>query len=258
MFYDQGCHGSVELGQLSQEVNERLRALPGEWLEYDPESASIVVRRVEPAAGPSLPAITGELVRMLSEIPVDQHAEIPGGDLFIHAEDTGQFARVRVEPGGSLRIHWAHPEFARAHRRPYSGVPETAIDGWAQRLNGTATLTAEDPYAAADSLQELADTFEGLYPEGHFRAGVDASTGMVMLEMRDVNLDSHLLVKRLIQLAQPRSLSGRFVVSDFAESRPEQTIQFVFADGKIWVKRPLLWEEGGEGGVAPSAPRSGS
>jgi hypothetical protein len=241
MFYDQGCHGVVELGELPRHVRLRLASLPGEWLEFDPPSGSIVVRHIEPSTRPSLPTIVGELVHRLSEIPADLHKGIPGGDLFVHTEDTGQLARVRVEAGGAVHIHWAHPDYARARRRPYSGAAETSIEPWAQCLNGVITFAAADPDGAASELLTLADTFDGLYPEGDCAATRSDQT--VRLEMKDLNLDSHLLVRRLTELALPRSLEGRIVVTSFGEAQPEANIRFMFQDGQIWVQRPLLWED---------------
>ena len=69
MFYDPGCFGRVELGTLPVDVQRRLAALPGEWLEFDAPSGAIVVRYVQPTSSPSLPTIAGELVRIISEIP---------------------------------------------------------------------------------------------------------------------------------------------------------------------------------------------
>ena len=42
MFYDTGCYGRVTLGPLPTDVQRRLAALPGEWLEYDPDEGAIV------------------------------------------------------------------------------------------------------------------------------------------------------------------------------------------------------------------------
>ena len=115
MFYDAGCYGGVRLGELPEAVQQRLAALPGDWLEFDAPTGMIVVRHIQPSAGPCLPTITGELVRMLAEIPEASQAAIPGGELFVHTERGGQLVRLKVEAGGAVKIEWAHPDYTRAH-----------------------------------------------------------------------------------------------------------------------------------------------
>jgi len=122
MFYDQGCVGRVELGPIPQEVADRLASIPGEWLEFDTPTGSVVVRHVEPTSAKHLPTIAFELIRIFSEVPAEFHNRIPGGDLFVHTEDErGQLVRIRVETGGTIHFQWAHPDFQRALRRPYAG-----------------------------------------------------------------------------------------------------------------------------------------
>ena len=190
MFYDQGCVGRIEVGSIPGEVASRLAAIPGEWLEFDPPSGSIVVRHVEPTSAHHLPAVAHELVRIFSEIPAEYHEDMPGGDLFVHTEDEhGQLVRIRVESGGTIHIQWAHPDFRRALRRPYMGGAELAIDPEVQRLDGKVTLKSQTPEAAAVALQDLADTFEGLYPEGDCVARATGGAD-VELTMSEVNLDA--------------------------------------------------------------------
>jgi hypothetical protein len=242
MFYDQGCFGRVELGSLPGDLADRLARIPGEWLEFDPPSGAIVVRHVQPTSAPHLPAITGELVRILSEIPGSLHRSISGGDFFVHTEaEHGQLVRLRVEVGGAVHIHWAHPDFRRALKRPYLGGSELVIDPEIQRLNGKVTLKATDPSEAAKALQDLADTFEGLYPEGDCVATVSQESGNVELTMTDVNLDAERLVALLKSVALPRTLSGGFEVSSFGTVLPEQQLRFLFEKGNVWVQHPLLW-----------------
>jgi hypothetical protein len=241
MSYTGACHGRIDLGALSPGVRDRLARLPGEWLEYDPSLGGVVVRHVQPTESPVLLCTASELVRFLSEIPFDQQVKVPGGDLFVHLEETGQLVRLRVEAGGTLHIHWAHPDYAGAKKRPYDGH-EIAIEAWEHRLNGSASLTAAEAEAAADALQTLADTFEGLYPEGDFCATAE-ETGLVRIDMRDVNLDARLLVDRLEALAAPRTLNGRIDVSSFGDAAPDHIVRLVFENGKTWVQHPLLWSE---------------
>ncbi len=242
MFYDTGCYGGVLLGELPGAVQQRLAALPGDWLEYDAPTGMIVVRHVQPSAGPSLPVIAGELVRMLAEIPAAAQASVPGGDLFVHAEQN-QLVRLRVEAGGALRVEWAHPDYERARPQPWRGERLEIVEPRVQRLNGRVTFTTRDPAGAARELAALADTYEGLYPEGDLVVTPDASRPGVAVEVRDLNLDVLWLVERLRALAAPRSLNGRIEVSSFATVYPEQHLRFVFKNGAPWVQRPVLWED---------------
>ena len=243
MFYDAGCYGRVILGQLPEAVQQRLGRLPGEWLEFDPLAGTIVVRHIQPSAGPSLPTIAGELVRMLSEIPEAAAVRIPGGDLFVHTEVAAQLVRLRVEAGGALKIEWAHPDYARAKRQLYTGARVEMVEPRVQRLNGEVTFATADPARAARELESVADGYEGLYPEGELAVKVDRSTGRMAMEIRDLNVDVRLLVERLQALAAPGSLTGDIEVSSFAAIVPEQHLRFVFDDGRTWVQRPVLWED---------------
>jgi hypothetical protein len=240
MVYDEGCYGEVLLGALPNQVKRRLSSLPGEWLEFDSASGRIVVRHTEPTS-PNLPTITFEVVQMLSAIPGEHQPGITGGDLFVHVEDTGEFVRLHVDPGGALHINWAHPSFARSLKRPYSGGQVSPIDPHVQRLNGRVTFAVDDPVSAARELQTLGDTFEGLYPEGDYRTSGDEATGTVRVDLHDVNLDGQLLVERMQRLAKPRSLTGSVVVSAFGQPQPEHGVRFVFENGEVWVQRPMMW-----------------
>jgi hypothetical protein len=245
MFYDQGCVGRVELGAMPEDVAQRLARVAGEWLEFDPPSGCIVVRHVEPTSTRPLPSIACELVRIFSEVPAELHEDIPGGDLFVHTEaEHGQLVRLRVDPGGVIHIQWAHPDFRRALRRPYMGGTEVKIDPEVQRLDGSVSFRSPTPEKAVLALQDLADTFEGLYPEGHCVARA-AGGASVELTMKEVNLDSVRLIEMLQSLAEPRSLSGQFELSAFGTVLPESRLRFVFDDGKLWVQHPLLWSDKG-------------
>ncbi len=240
MSYQSGCHGRVVLGQLPADVQRRLASLPGEWLEYDPHTGAIEIGHIQPSTAPILPTVTVELVRILSEIPYDLQSRIEGGDYFVHTEEPAtQLVRIRVEAGGSLHIQWAHPEYAGAAREPWSRSVRIATPEWEHRLNGKVTFEAEDAAGAAETLQTLADTYEGLYPEGDFRAQADGDT--VTVDMSDVNLDGGLLASRMVELARPDSLAGWFEVGSFADFVPENLVRFMFEAGEASVQHPLLW-----------------
>jgi len=240
MSYQSGCHGRVNIGKLPEEVRRRLAVLPGEWLEYDPNTGAVVIGHVQPSTAPILPTVTVELVRILAEIPYDLQSRIEGGDFFVHTEEPAtQLVRIRVEAGGSMHIQWAHPDYAGAVREPWSADTRVATPEWEHRLNGRVTFTSDDAAAASRALQNLADTYEGLYPEGDFRSTADGDT--VTVTMSDVNLDGSLLAARLIELARPGSLDGRFEVGSFADFVPENLVRFLFEEGKASVQHPLLW-----------------
>ena len=239
MSYQPGCQGHVVVGSLPESVQRGLGALPGDWLEYDPPSRSIIVRHIEPTDDPVLPAVTVELVRILSVIPFDSLAGIEGGDLFVHIEETGRLVRLRVEPGGSLHIQWARPGYTGATKRAWSDGHEIVNEPWNHRLNGEATFGASDLESAAAGLQELADTYEGLHPEGDFVASVEGS--LVNVTLREVNLDGKLLVETLQRLASSRSLEGQLDIGSFRELAPEQLVRILFEKGETWVQHPMLW-----------------
>ena len=239
MSYQPGCQGHVVVGSLPESVQRGLGALPGDWLEYDPPSRSIIVRHIEPTDDPVLPAVTVELVRILSVIPFDSLAGIEGGDLFVHIEETGRLVRLRVEPGGSLHVQWARPGYTGATKRAWSDGHEIVNEPWNHRLNGEATFGASDLESAAAGLQELADTYEGLHPEGDFVASVEGS--LVNVTLREVNLDGKLLVETLQRLANSRSLEGQLDIGSFRELAPEQLVRILFEKGETWVQHPMLW-----------------
>jgi hypothetical protein len=240
MSYQSGCHGRVILGKLPAAVQRRLAALPGEWLEYDSQTGAIEIGHIQPSTAPILPTVTVELVRILSEIPYDLQSRVEGGDFFVHTEEPAtQLVRIRVEAGGSLHIQWAHPDYSGAAQETWSEAVSIATPEWEHRLNGKVTFEADDAVRAAGILQTLADTYEGLYPEGDFRASADGD--VVSVSMTEVNLDGGLLATRMVGLARPGSLEGWFEVGSFADFVPENLVRFLFEAGKASVQHPLLW-----------------
>jgi len=102
MFYDTGCYGRIDVGELPADVQRRLAALPGEWLEFDPDAHAIVVRHIQPTSAPSLPTIAGELVSIIAGIPGAHHAAIRGGDLFVTRSRTPYEVKFQSPPGQEL------------------------------------------------------------------------------------------------------------------------------------------------------------
>jgi hypothetical protein len=243
-FYDQGCTGRIALGPLPADVETRLARLPGDWLEFDSASHAIVLRHTQPSTTPPLPTIAGELVRILAEVGPEHHAGIPGGDLFVHPEGGGQLVRMRVEPGATLHIQWAHPDFEGATRRAYAGGQATSIDPEVQRLDGMVRFAAPDGAAAARALRGVAADFEGLYPEGDFKVTAGEDGKSVEVRLREVNLDSALFAASLMELASTGTLEGAVEVTSLSGDQPEEHVRFLFETGKAWVQRPILWETG--------------
>jgi len=239
MFAEFGCYGRVVLGPLPPEVVHRLESVPAEWLEYNATAGTIEVRYVQPSDAPVLPTVVSELVHMLDAIPYELLAQIAGGHLLVHTENEGRLVRIAVDAGGSFHVQWAQPDYAGSEKRPFAGH-EIEIPPYEQRLRGRVSLRAAQPAAAARSLQDLADTYEGLYPEGDFHA-VPSADGTVSVTLNDVNLDARLLIDALERQAAPRSLTGRLTLGSFKEAMPEHMLRLVFEDGAVWVQRPLLW-----------------
>lgn len=229
------------MGELPEEIARELETVPGVWLEFESESSAIVVRHAQPTSGPDLPIICGELVQLLAVVPVEMHEDIPGGDLFVHTDDTRQFVRLHVRAGGVVELQWARPDFTPAKKVPYRGRARTDLDPHVHCLDGRVTFEAEDPSRAAASVERLADTFEGLYPAGTCEVAPEGDR--VEVKMRKLNLDAHLLIDTLRKVARPKSLSGKFTVSSFGESVPEAEVRIVFEKGEAYVQHPVLWAQ---------------
>ncbi|MDL5501875.1 MAG: hypothetical protein QSU88_01530, partial [Candidatus Methanoperedens sp.] len=150
---------------------------------------------------------------------------------------------LRVDAGGTVRLNWAHPCFASAARQPFTSAAPIAIEPVFCRLSGDVTLGAADPARAAGEIQRLADTFEGLYPEGDFQASADRTHGIVRVHMQDANVDIRLLVERLLRVAAPGTADGAIEVSSFDERYPDDRVRVVFEDGRAWLEEPALFGE---------------
>ncbi len=213
--------------------------MSGDWLEYDHDTGAIVVRQVQPTSAPIVPTVTSELVHMLAAIPFELQEQLAGGEFLIHTEDLGRLVRITVEPGGALHVEWAHPNYAGAKKRPFDGS-KIQIERYEQRLSGMITLEADNPAAAAEALQQIADTFEGLYPDGGFQS-TPIGNGSVKITMEDVNLDIQELMNALEAHAKPNSVQGRVALGSFKDAVPEYLLRVIFEDGKVWMQQPLLW-----------------
>ena len=127
----------------------------------------------------------------------------------MHTHDTKQFVRLHVEEGGVLQLQWAHPDFANARKAPYAGRSDSKIDPHVHKLDGEVVFAAKDPRGAAELVQELADTYEGLYPEGLCEA--KAEKDQVRVRMEALNLDAHQLIATLGEVAEEMGVELRSV-----------------------------------------------
>ena len=73
-----GCTGSVNLGRLGSETQKRLEKIAASWLEYSPDSSSLVVRHVQPDDVPPMREVAGELLDFLHAVSDAERAQIPG------------------------------------------------------------------------------------------------------------------------------------------------------------------------------------
>ncbi len=235
-----GCTGRVELGKLAAETQERLEKIEATWLEFAPESASLVVRHVQPDDIPAMREIAGELFDFLTAIPEAERRKIPGGALYYADEQTGQSVRIKVWEGGFVTVAWAHPDYSRATWEPYRGQSLPLVFDAYQRLNGTVKLQAQK--GVAEEVQAVIDRSGGLYPQGEFEVLITGNN----LEFRflDVNASVLPLIKLLKAKAEPASsLEGEIDVSSFRSGDVEDYCRFVLRGGEVWIARPALWSD---------------
>ena len=237
-----GCTGSVELGRLSTSTQNRLEQVAASWLEFSPESASLVVRHVQPDDVPALREIAGELLDFLHTLADSERNQIPGGELHYLDEPTGQYVRLKVRVGGSLAVAWARPDYSYARWALFQNQPVTLVFEPYQRLNGEVTFAGQ-PKAAAD-FRRIIEKASGQYSQGECE--ISSSGPEVRIKLHDVNVDALTTVNALRYTAQPGTLSGEIDVSSFRAGDWEDYCRFSFRDGETWMARPELWPEGGE------------
>ena len=239
-----GCTGRIDLGQISQETQQRLERVEAAWLEFSPEPPSLVVRHVQPDDTPALREIAGELLEFLSDISEAERKNIPGGALYYLDEQTGQSVRIKVWAGGFTTFAWAQPDYTHAAWERYRGQTIPLVFDAYQRLNGAVKLQA--PRGALEEIQATIERPGGLYPQGDFEAFVIAN--QIEIRMLDVNASVLPLLKALQAKAEPpSSLDGEIDVSSFRSGDVEDYCRFVVRRGEVWVARPSLWSD-----LAPS------
>ena len=246
-----GCTGRVELGKIGQESRRRLEQVDAAWLEFTSEPPALVVRHVQPTELPPLPAIGSELLEFLSKLPESERAQVVGGAFYGSDEESGQFVRFKVAPGGIVAIAWAKPDYARANWQIYRGQAIPLVFDAYQRLNGSVRLAARPELGA--EIQAVVDRFAGLGTQGEVK--VTESSGQIEIVLRDVNSSVVPLLGFLREKADPASsLEGEIDVSSFRAGDVEDYCRFVLRTGEIWVVRPSLWSEFPAEDTAPPAP----
>jgi len=233
-----GCTGSIELGKLSPETQARLEKIEASWLEFAPETNSLVVRHVQPDDVPAMREIAGELFDFLTALPESERKKIPGGALYYSDEQRGQSVRIKVWQGGFVTVAWAQPDYTRATWEPYRGQSLRLVFDAYQRLNGVVKLQAQK--GAVEELQAALERNGGLYPQGEFEAAIVGNN----LEVRffDVNASVLPLIELLKAKAEPAaSLEGEIDVSSFRAGDVEDYCRFVLRGGEVWIARPALW-----------------
>ena len=247
-----GCTGSVNLGQLGEDTQKRLEQIAASWLEYSPESSSLVVRHVQPDDVPPMREVAGELLDFLHAVSDAERAQIPGGALYYQDEPTGQHVRLKVWKGGFLTVAWARTDYTRAQWECFNNQPVTLVFEPFQRLNGAVSF-AGNPNAAED-FRRILDKTAGQYSQGDY--AISSSVRGVEITLRDVNADVLTVVNALRYMAKPGTLTGEIDVSSFRAGDMEDYCRFSFHDGETWMARPTLWSDAPDAPLSPADPVS--
>jgi hypothetical protein len=229
----------LDLGPLGQDTQKRLEQIAASWLEYSPESSSLVVRHVQPDDVPPLREVGGELLDFLHVVSDSERAQIPGGALYYQDEPTGQYVRLKVWNGGFLTVAWARSDYTHAQWEPFRNQPVTLVFEPFQRLNGSVTF--EGNPNAADDLRRIIDNTAGQYSQGDY--AITSSIRQVDVTLRDVNADALTVVNALRYMAKAGTLRGEIDVSSFRAGDLEDYCRFSFRAGETWMARPILWSD---------------
>jgi len=235
-----GCTGSVELGSMSEATVRRLEQVQAVWLDFAADPAALVVRYVQPDDRPPLREIAGELLDFLNVIPEAERKTVRGGAFYCLNEETGEYVRLKVWPGGFITVAWATPDYARAQREIYRGQAVPLVSDFYQCLNGVVRLRTRPK--GEENIRAVVERAVGLYPLGDFV--INGTEGQIELRLRDVNSSVISLLQVLRVVAEPASsLEGEIDVSSFRPGDLEDYARFVFRSGEIWLLRPALWQE---------------
>jgi len=235
-----GCTGSVELCKVSPATAHRLEQVYAVWLDFSADPPALVVRYVRPDDQPPLREIASELVDFLNVMPEAERKMVRGGALYCLNEESGEYVRLKVWPGGFLTVSWAAPDYERAQRETYHGEAVPLVFDFYQCLNGVVRLRTRP--TGEETIRAVVERSVGLYPLGDF--AINSLGEQVELRLRDVNSSVVSLIQVLRVVAEPASsLEGELDVSSFRPGDLESYARFIFRSGEIWLLRPALWQE---------------
>ncbi len=234
-----GCTGSVNLGLLGKDTQDRLEQIAANWLEYSPECTSLVVRHVQPDDAPPMREVAGELLDFLHAISDSERAQILGGALYYQDEPTGQYVRLKVSNGGYLTVAWARPDYTSAQWERFQGQPVNLVFEPFQRLNGAVSFTGSPN--AADDFRRVLESTAGQYSQGDY--AISASVDRIDVTFSDVNADALTVINALRYMSRPGSLSGELDVTSFRQGDLEDYCRFKFRAGETLMARPILWSD---------------
>jgi hypothetical protein len=231
------CEGRIAVGPLSSGTAARLGVLGGEWLEYSPEEAAIVVRHVEPGGSPAPAAVAAELIALLDALSPRERGASTGGVLAVR--DRGSRAlllRLQVS-GGAIVVEWPQEDWTHAVPVEAQEVFR-AIPAVSARVSGKVEFAAPPP--SEKRLEAFVDGFEGLYPEGDLDLSRDGDK--VCAEFSNVNVGPEQLLRRLRELAMPAdSLQGELAISAFGRDAADRHFRLVLRGSEVQASRPALW-----------------
>ncbi len=243
-----GCTGSVRLGQLGNETQNRLGQIAASWLEYSPECSSLEVRHVQPDDVPPMREVAGELLDFLHAVSDTERAQIPGGALYYQDEPTGQYVRLKVWQGGFLTVAWARPDYMHARWEAFRNQPVSLVFEPFQRLNGT--ISFEGNPNAADDFRRILENAAGEYSQGDF--AITSTVRRVEIRLRDINADALTAINALRYMAEPGTLTGEIDITSFRVCDLEDYCRFLFRAGETWMARPQLWSDTPHVAAAPA------
>jgi len=231
------CEGRVAVGQLSGGTAARLAALGGEWLEYSPEEAAIVVRHVEPGGSPAPAAVAAELIALLDALSTRERGSCGGGVLAVRDRSSrALLLRLQVS-GGAIVVEWPQEDWTHAvpveAQEVFRAIPPVSA-----KVSGKVEFAAPPP--SEKRLEAFVDGFEGLYPEGELDLSREGDT--VRAEFCNVNVGPEQLLRRLRELAMPAdSLRGELAVSVFGRDAVDRHFRLELRGNEVRASRPALW-----------------
>ncbi|MFH1263777.1 MAG: hypothetical protein V1495_10105 [Pseudomonadota bacterium] len=229
------CEGKIHLGPLSAETRRRLSELRGDWLEYSSADDTVVGRHVQPTGCPALSAVPCELIAMLGILTPSEREKSAGGEFRLWGHE-GSWVRVLAEKG-EVRIQWPHLDYSKTVPVPaekaMAGINahEARIRGWVRFRGGKREI---------QSISDLLDRFEGLYPEGEIVSAVTGET--VRIEFKDVNIGPRELLGAFREIVQlETSLDGELDVGSFVRDLESNDFRIVIRRGSVEMVRPSIW-----------------